>query len=70
MFRTIFEKVANRAAKLPIGSNDNELILALRSKQVLISSNAWNYLQWDPQDKTLKPSSKDPISSEDISKII
>lgn len=70
MFQSVFEELASRAAQLPLGSNDHELILALRSKQILTTTNAWNYLQWDHQDKTLKPSSRDPISSEEASKMI
>ena len=70
MFQLVFEELASRAAQLPLGSNDHELILALRSKQILTTTNAWNYLQWDHQDKTLKPSSRDPISSEEASKMI
>ena len=70
MFQSVFEELASRAAQLPIGSSDHELILALRSKQILTTTNAWNYLQWDHQEKILKPSSRDPISSEDASKLI
>ena len=66
----MFEELTNRASKLPIGSNDHELIVALRSNQVLTPSSGWNYLQWDHHDKTLKPSSKEPISSEEASKMI
>ena len=32
MFQSVFEELASRAAQLPIGSNDHELILVLRSK--------------------------------------
>ena len=70
MFQSIFEELASRAAQLPLGSNDHELILALRAKQILTPTNAWNYLQWDPQEKILKPSSRDPISSAEASKMI
>ena len=66
-FQSVFEELASRAAQLPIGSNDHELILTLRSKQILTTTNAWNY---DHQEKILKPSSRDPISSEDASKMI
>ena len=63
MFQSVFEELASRAAQLPLGSSDHELILALRSKKILTSTNAWNYLQWDHQEKALKPSTRDPISS-------
>ena len=40
MFQSVFEELASRAAQLLSGSNDHELILALRSKQILTSTNA------------------------------
>ena len=46
MFQSVFEELASRAAQLPLGSNDHELILALRAKQILTPTNAWNYLHW------------------------
>ena len=70
MFKTVFEELAGRAAKLPLGSNDYELIQALQTKQILTSTNGWNYMQWDSHAKTLKASSRDRISSEAASALI
>ena len=70
MFQSVFEELANRAAKLPFGSNDYELIQALQTKQILTSTNAWNYMQWDPSAKTLKAATRDPLSSEQASTLI
>lgn len=39
MFQAAFEELANRASQLPLGSNDNELIVALRSKQLTPSNS-------------------------------
>ena len=65
MLKTVFEEVAGRATKLPFDSNDHELIQALQPKQILTSTNAWNYMQWDSY-----ASNRDPISSEEILTLI
>ena len=70
MFQSVFEELASRTSKLPLGTNDNALIQALQNKQVLTSTNSWNYLHWDPNEKTFKALKKDPLSSEEASVLI
>ena len=70
MFHSVFEELAFRASKLTFGSNDHELIRALQSKQILTATNSWNYLQWDPKEKTLKPVAREPLPSEEAAALI
>ena len=70
MFRSVFEELAYRASKLPFGSNDHELIRVLQNKQVLTATNSWIYLQWDSNEKTLKPAARDPLPSDEVAALI
>ena len=70
MIQSIFEEMASRASKLAFESTDHELIQAFQTKQMLIFTNGWNYLQWDPSAKSLKAATKVPLSSEETSALI
>ena len=70
MFQSVFEELATKASKLPFGSNEHELIQALQTKQILTSTNGWNYMQRDPNAKTLKAAARDPFSLEETSTLI
>ncbi|CAK9108805.1 unnamed protein product [Durusdinium trenchii] len=63
MFTTFIEELIRRAQSLKLDDPKDALLLGLRSKKILTSSNHWNYLSWDSKAECLLPNKMDPLNS-------
>ena len=70
LFRTLMEELLKRAQLLKFDAPEDALIKGLRTRQILTTSNHWNFLGWDHNSKCLKPTKQDLLSSPQLHEML
>ena len=70
LFRTLIEEVSKRVHMLKFDPSDDVLGTGLRTRQILTTSNHWNFLGWDPNAKCFKSTKQYPLSSTQLDEML